>query len=99
MYCFCVNQRCHCLILTVYLQFHAGGVLPEGPEDVSELGGVDAAVAVLVELAEGVVVLPDVAGADSHPGKGIVTLVSHPPNYQQTFGTSYLELVFSLVAS
>ena len=41
------------------------------PEDVSELRGVDAAAAVLVELAEGLVVLADVAGGDTHPRKGI----------------------------
>ena len=62
--------------MTVYLELHAGWVLPEGPEDVPELGGVDAAVAVLVELAEGVVVLPDVAGADPHPRKGISISIS-----------------------
>ena len=54
-----------------YLQFHASGVLPQRPEDVSQLGGVDAAVAVLVKLAEGIVVLADVAGCDSHAGTEI----------------------------
>ena len=40
---------------TMIFRFH------ECSEDVPELGGVDAAVAVLVELAEGIVVLADVA--------------------------------------
>ena len=50
-----------------HLEFHAGGVFAERPEDVTELGGVYAAVAVLVELAEGVVVLADIARAHAHP--------------------------------